>query len=93
MSEAFGRETLSKTPHGPEKSITFRPFEMSMATGMLPLAGGVNLDFAVDNPFTSDVFGSLAPRRARFDGTVVRAVPRVAAAVRNRRLFIVLFFG
>ena len=58
---------------------------------MLPLAGGVSLDFAAANPFTSDVFDSLAPRRGRSDGKVVRAVPMVAAAVRNRRLFMVLF--
>ena len=58
---------------------------------MLPLAGGVSLYFAAANPFTSDVFESLAPRRGRFDGKAVRAVPMVAAAVRNRRLFIVLF--
>ena len=37
------------------------------------------------------MFESLAPRRGRFDGKVVRAVPMVAAAVRNCRLFMVLF--
>ena len=58
---------------------------------MLPLAGGVSLYFAAANPFTSELFESFAPRRGRFDGKVVRAVPMVAAAVRNRRLFMVLF--
>ena len=58
---------------------------------MLPLDGGVSLYFPAANPFTSGVFDSLAPRRERFDGRVVRAVPMVAAAVRNRRLFMVLF--
>ena len=57
---------------------------------MLPVAGGVSLFFGVVDPFASVVFSSLAPRRAVPDRKVVRAVPRVAAAVRNRRLFIVL---
>src|SRR5438034_3574109 len=83
--------TLEKTPQGPEKSITLTPSEIKIATEMRPLAGGVSLYFAAANPFTSDVFESLAPRRARSEGKVVRAVPIVAAAVRNLRLFMVLF--
>ena len=64
---------------------------MRIATGMLPLTGGVSLDLAAAKPFTSEVLDSLAPRIGRFDGKVVRAVPMVAAAVRNLRLFMVLF--
>ena len=55
------------------------------------MAGGVSLYFPGASPFASGVFESLAPRRARPDGKVVRAVQSVAAAVKNLRRFIVWF--
>jgi hypothetical protein len=78
---ASGSETLSNTPQGPEKSITFSPAEMSIATGMLPLAGAGSFHFSVGMPFTSPVVESLGAS-ARADGST-STPPRVVAAAIN----------
>src|SRR3954447_16619225 len=82
--------TLENTPHGPEKSITLTPSEMTSATRIGRSAGGVSLYFSAANPLTSEVFDSLGAEMARGAGKAA-AAPRVAAAVRNLRLFIVCF--
>ena len=46
--------------------MTFTPCEMTIATGMLPLAGGVSFAFSVGNSF--HVVCSSVPRATRTAG-------------------------
>src|SRR3954470_14183259 len=80
----FGSWTFSKTPHGPERSITFTPSEMTIATLIAPFAGGVSFGLVVGMPFTCIVFGSPGALSAFAAGKDASAV---AVVLRNRLLF------
>src|SRR4051794_15240500 len=82
-SVAPGTETLSNTPHGPEKSITLRPAEMRSATGMPPLVGGSNLDLPMTSPFGDSSIAS-----ALVAGNTIAAPVSAAVVVKKCRLFI-----
>src|SRR4051794_30255522 len=55
---AAGACTLSKTPQGPQRSITLTLSETTMATLIVPFAGDVSLALAVGIPFTPSILGA-----------------------------------
>src|SRR3954471_18554314 len=88
-SVACGNITLSYTPHGPEKSITFTPSDMRMATLIEPVFGGVSFFAELLLPVVLLVSGFAAmiiapPAAAPI--TVVSA----AVLVKNSRRFIMV---
>src|SRR5215212_3204846 len=83
--------TLSKTPQGPERSITLTCSETSRATVIGPFAGGVSF-FAVDCEAAAFLLSlGVAPSSAAVPARAPIPVVNAAVVVRNRRRFIIMF--
>src|SRR4051794_15108863 len=82
--------TLSKTPHGPERSITLTCSDTSKATVIGPFAGGVSF-LAVDCEAAALLLSlGFAPSSAPVPARAPIPVLSAAVVVRNRRRFIVM---